>query len=180
MILPDDFINQGYSMQEVSTDDLGIYIDIKRACCKKYADQYYGGWNDEIQTVISTDSFHRMLHVTCFYKVLQGDRTIGFFSYAEQKDQIGDVSIYILPSACKTELERFFIDKITARSEDTGKPVVITVFRSSPLKDVFENAGFEIYDKSRTHYLLSYNQKAEKETNNYMNRIYFESEGSGD
>ncbi|WP_394524504.1 hypothetical protein [Lacrimispora sp. JR3] len=176
MILPDEFINRGFSIQEAGTDDLGIYIDIRRACCKNDADQYYGGWNDEIQTIISTDSFHRMLQVKSIYKILQEDRIIGFFSFTEQKDRIGDVSIYLLPHACETELEVFFIHQLTSRSEETGKPVIITVLRSSPLKELFERAGFEIYDKSKTHYLMSYNQKDPKETNSYMNRIYIKSQ----
>jgi GNAT superfamily N-acetyltransferase len=174
MILPDDLINQGFSLQEASTNDLGIYIDINKACCKKYVDQYYGGWNDEIQTIINTDSFNRMVHVICFYKILQGDRPVGFFSYAEQENQVGEVSIYILPQARKKGLEASFIGHITSYSTETGKPVFITVFRSSPLKDMFESFGFEIYDKSRTHFLMSYNQKDLKDRNNYMNRIYYE------
>ncbi|MFR3730648.1 hypothetical protein [Lacrimispora sp.] len=180
MILPDDFINQGFSLQEVRTDDLGIYIDIRRACWKNYADQYYGGWNDEIQTIISTDSFHRMLNATCFYKIIKDDQPIGFFSYTEQEDQIGNVAIYILPNSCKTQLESFFIGQLTARSEETGKPVNVTVFRSSPQKALYERFGFKIYDKSRTHYLMSYNQKDAEETANYMNRIYYKPQKQGE
>ncbi len=38
MVLTDDLINNGFSLQDAGKDDLERYIDIKRACCKKYCE----------------------------------------------------------------------------------------------------------------------------------------------
>lgn len=50
MELTKELIKQGFSIQNVTIDDLDNYISIKRACFKKYVDEYYGEWIEDIQT----------------------------------------------------------------------------------------------------------------------------------
>lgn len=55
MRLVAELINQGFSSQDVSIDDLDNYIDVKKVCYTKYVDEYYGGWNEDIQIRMNTD-----------------------------------------------------------------------------------------------------------------------------
>ncbi|WP_313345195.1 hypothetical protein [Lacrimispora sp.] len=57
MVLPDGLLSQGFLIQNAESEDLNSYIRVKKDCCKRYVDQYYGGWDNRIQTVISRDSF---------------------------------------------------------------------------------------------------------------------------
>ena len=57
MRLTAELINQGFLLQEVRLDDLGSYIDVKRVCYKKYVDEYYGGWIENIQIKMYTNVF---------------------------------------------------------------------------------------------------------------------------
>jgi hypothetical protein len=175
MVLPDDLLRQGFLLQDAEIDDLNTYIKIKKDCCKKYVDQYYGGWDNRIQTVISKDSFHRLLEITCFCKILQYENTIGFFSYKEQQDQISEVSLHVLPSFSDKGIKEFFLGHLVSRSQETHKPVYITVYQSDPWKSLLVDAGFQVYDKSRSHYLMSYNKQHRKGINDYRNRIYSKS-----
>ena len=172
MVLPDGLLSQVFLIQNAESEDLNSYIKVKKDCCKRYVDQYYGGWDNRIQTVISRDSFLRLLEVTCFCKIRQYGDTVGFFSYKEQQDGISEVSILLLPSASGKGLEEFLIDHLITRSKEINKPVFATVYQSSPLKNQLTAAGFQIYDKSRSHYLMSFNKEHEKGTSGYLNRIY--------
>lgn len=175
MILPDELIRQGLLLQDVEIDDLNTYIKLKKACCKRYVDQYYGGWDNRIQTIISKDSFQRLLEVPHFYKILQNDTTIGFFSYKEQEDQISEVALHVSPSFRGKGLKEFFLNHLVSSSKKTHKPVYINVFQSDPWKSLLVDAGFQVYDKSRSHYLMSYNKQHGKGMNDYRNRIYSKS-----
>lgn len=175
MVLPDDLIRQGLLLQDVEIDDLNTYIKLKKACCKRYVDQYYGGWDNRIQTIISKDSFHRLLEVPHFWKILQNENTIGFFSYKEQEDQISEVALHVSPSFRGKGLKEFLLSHIVSRSQETHKPVYITVFQSDPWKSLLVDAGFQVYDKSRSHFLMSYNKQHGMGMNDYRNRIYSKS-----
>ena len=172
MVLPDGLLSQGFLIQNAESEDLNSYIRVKKDCCKRYVDQYYGGWDNRIQTVISRDSFFRLLEITCFCKILHYGNTVGFFSYKEQQDGISEVSILLLSSASGNGLEEFLINHLISRGKETNKPVYATVYQSSTLKNQLTAAGFHIYDKSRSHYLMSFNKEHEKGTTGYMNRIY--------
>lgn len=172
MVLPVELLDQGLLLQNAELDDLNAYIKIKKACCKRYVDQYYGGWDNRIQTIISKDSFHRLLEVTYFCKILQNETIVGFFSYKEQQDQISEVSLLLLPSNRGKGLEEFFLSYLVSHSKETHKPVYITVYQSDPWKGPLVDAGFQVYDKSRSHYLMSFNKQHGMGLDDYRNRIY--------
>ena len=158
--MTDDLIHKGFSLQEVSTNDLNAYIDIKRTCCKKYVDEYNGGWLEDIQMIIITDNFHKMKKCTCFQKILLYDTIVGFFTFNEQSDRIGEISLQLTQAAQGKGIESFYLSQITSLSKAADKPVFLHLYKSDPVHERYKEFGFKIYDQSRTHYLISYNQNA--------------------
>ncbi len=61
MVLTEDLIGKGFSLQDTVENDMEKYLDIKRTCHKKYIDEYNDGWIDDIQIILNTAGFHRML-----------------------------------------------------------------------------------------------------------------------
>lgn len=178
MVLTHDLINKGFSLQQVNTNDLEQYINIKRACTKKYVDEYNGGWIEDIQIIINTERFHKMKNMTCFQKILLRDTTVGFFTFQEQLDKIGEISLQLIQSAKHKGMEAFYLKHITSLSLETGKPIFLYMYKSDPANDLFKEFGFKIYDQSRTHYFLSFLPKDTDEENHtynprsYMNRLF--------
>ncbi len=160
MILSDGLINNGFSLQDVNENDLESYINIRRDCLKKYVDDYNGGWMEEIQVIIGTDNFHKMQTYTCFQKVLQNHRIVGFFTFAEQADRFGSIALQLMKSVRHMGLEAFYISCITSLSREADKPVFLHLYKSDPIQGLYKQFGFIIYDQSRTHYLMSFNQNA--------------------
>lgn len=169
MVLTDDLIRKGFDLQDVDENDLEKYINIKRSCCKKYVDEYNGGWIEDIQIIINTDNFHKMQKCTCFQKVLLNHGTAGFFTFDEQADKFGSVSLQLMESARYKGIEVFYLSHITSLSKAADKPVFLNLYKSDPVQDICKQFGFKIHDQSRTHYIMSFNQNNTNGINNFRN-----------
>lgn len=157
MRLTVELINQGFSLQDVSIDDLGNYIDIKRVCYKKYVDEYYGGWIEDIQIKMNTDAFNDMMKETCFQKLLLNNIPVGFFAYNELDDKIEGISIQMLEVSQRKGIGSFYLQYITSLSKKANKPVFLKVFKSNPAQNLYKRFGFDKYCETETHYLMRYN-----------------------
>ncbi|MBU3113672.1 GNAT family N-acetyltransferase [Clostridium lacusfryxellense] len=157
MRLTTELINQGFSLQEVGIDDLGNYIDVKRVCYKKYVDEYYGGWIENIQIRINTDAFNDMMKEICFQKLLLNNVPVGFFAYNELDDKIESISIQILEVSQNKGVGSFYLQYITSLSQKVNKPIFLKVFKSNPAQNLYKRFGFDNYSETETHYLMRYN-----------------------
>lgn len=156
MELPEELAGQGFSLQDAEKSDLKDYIGVKRICYTRYVDEYYGGWIENIQIKMNTDSFEEMLGRTCVKKVLFGKKPVGFFSYHEGEDKIDGISIQLIDEARNKGVGSFYLRFVTGLSDKTGKPVYLKVFQSNPAKDLYRRFGFRIYSKTAAHYLMRY------------------------
>ncbi|MEY8354548.1 GNAT family N-acetyltransferase [Lachnospiraceae bacterium 54-53] len=171
MVLTDGLVQQGFSLLDANMDDLDRYIEIKKACYKKYMDEYNGGWIDDIQVVILTDGLKRMVESACCKKILLNGMTVGFFSYGGQAEKIDGISIQMLEEARNKGMGSFYLNHITALSRQTGKPAYLVVHKSNPAEGLFRRFGFKVYDESRTHYLMSFNQENASDFSDYRKRL---------
>ena len=152
-----ELINQGFSLQDVSIDDLSNYIDIKRVCYKKYVDEYYGGWIENIQIKMNTDAFNDMMKETCFQKLLLNNVPVGFFAYNELDDKIEGISIQMIELSQRKGVGSFYLQYITSLSKKENKSVFLKVFKSNPAQDLYKRFAFDKYGETETHYLMRYN-----------------------
>lgn len=157
MRLTAELISKGFSLQEVSIDDLETYIDVKRVCYIKYVDEYYVGWIENIQIKMNIDAFHNMMKETCFQKLLINNVIVGFFAYNELDDKIEGISIQMLEvSQCKG-VGSFYLQYITSLSNKTNKPIFLKVFKSNPAQILYKRFGFLVESETESHYLMRYN-----------------------
>lgn len=157
MRLTADLINQGFLLEDVSIDDLGNYIDVKRVCYKKYVDEYYGGWIENSQIKMNTDAFNYMMKETCFQKLLLNNVPVGYFAYNELDDKIEGISIQILELSQRKGVGSFYLQYITSLSKKNNKPIVLKVFKSNPAQNLYKRFGFDKYSETDTHYLMRKN-----------------------
>jgi len=178
MVLSEDLIAKGFSLQDTVENDMEKYIDIKRTCHKKYIDEYNDGWIDDIQVILNTAGFHRMLKYSCFKKMLRFNTIIGFFAFNELPDKICEISLYLTGPAQMKGIEAFYLKHITTLSKQVNKPIFLYVYKSDPVQEVYKQFGFKIYDQSRAQYIMSFNQGDTNDINNsydarsYMNRLF--------
>lgn len=154
-----DLKNKGFEIYNVESKDLQDYIDVKRKCYKKYVDEYYGGWVEDIQIKMNTNAFFNMMKESCFIKLLLNGSIVGFFAYDEQDSKIGGISIQIIEIAQNKGIGSFYLNYITSLSNQQNKPIFLKVFISNPAQNLYKRFGFTIYDKTVSHYLMRYDPK---------------------
>lgn len=157
MILTAELISQGFSLQKVTMDDLNGYIDVKRTCYRKYVDEYYGGWDENIQIKMNTEAFYDMMNNTFFQKIMLNDLTVGFLAYDVEIDRIDKISIQMIGEAQNKGIGSLYLQHITMLSKETKKPIFLKVFQSNPAQNLYKRFRFEIYSETSTHYLMRYN-----------------------
>lgn len=157
MRLTVELINQGFSLQDVSINDLDNYIDVKRVCYKKYVDEYYGGWIEDIQIKMNTDAFNEMMKETCFQKLLLNNVPVGFFAYNELHDKFEGISIQMIELSQRKGVGSFYLQYIASLSMKENKPVFLKVFKSNPAQNLYKRFGFYKYGETEMHYLMMYN-----------------------
>ena len=178
MVLSEDLIGKGFSLQDTVENDMEKYIEIKRTCHKKYIDEYNDGWIDDIQVILNTAVFHRMLKYSCFKKILLSNTIIGFFAFNELPDKICEISLYLTRPAQLKGIEAFYLKHITTLSKRVNKPIFLFVYKSDPILEIYKQFGFKIYDQSRAQYIMSFNQDDTNDRNNlydarsYMSRLF--------
>jgi len=156
MNLTPELLRQGFALCDVTPVDLDAYIDVKRACYRKYVDEYYGGWVEEVQISMNTNIFNEAAKTTCFKKLLLKGETAGFFSHDELDDRIDGITIQMLEATRNRGVGSFYLRHIIGISDRTGKPIYLKVFKTNPAQSLYRQFGFMVYDEIETHFLMKY------------------------
>jgi ribosomal protein S18 acetylase RimI-like enzyme len=148
--------NKGFSLSDVEPSDFEPYFAVKKACYKKYVDEYFGGWVDETQRTMNTDAFNKISQETCFVKLLLHGSIVGFFAFDVQDDAIGGISIQMLECARNQGVGSFYLSHVISLANEQKKPIFLKVFQSNPAQKLYKRFGFSVYDKTNSHYLMRY------------------------
>ena len=146
MVLPSRLTQQGFSIKNVNADDLPSYIQIIRACTKKYVDEnheFYGRWNDE--NVVN--EFNDKTERTFFRKLLLYHETVGFLAYDVKDDKIADVSINLIEKARNNGIGSLYMKHVITLAEEQSKPVFLEVMVMNPAVHLyirFESEFFSV------------------------------------
>ena len=156
MVIPQNLIDKGFSFSEVSEKDLSDYLTIKKICYKKYVDEYFGGWIDDVQIEMNTNAFNKLIGKSNFLKILLHDEVVGFFSFDILEDKISGITIQMIDKAQNMGVGSFYLHHITSLSDKNKTPIFLKVFKSNPTKNLYKKFGFTIYEETQSHYLMRY------------------------
>ena len=143
-------------LENVTSADLPVWLDSKKVCYQKYVDEYYGGWIDEIQTEMNTDTFVKAMQLSYFRKIVIDGKCAGFIGYDEQPDCIIGITIHMYPEARNNGIGSLFLKDVVEKSRATGKSAYLKVFKSNPARRLYERFGFGVYDENDSHYFMRY------------------------
>jgi ribosomal protein S18 acetylase RimI-like enzyme len=156
MIITQALKNKGFSFSDVTKSDLSDYLSIKKACYKKYVDEYYGGWIDDVQIEMNTNIFNKLCSKSNFLKILLNGEAVGFFSFDVLENKIAGITIQMIDKAQNMGVGSFYLHHITSLSDKNKTPIFLKVFKSNPAKNLYERFGFTVYDETESHYLMRY------------------------
>jgi len=156
MVLSSNLIQQGFSITNVDTDDLPNYIQVIRACAKRYVDEnhdFYGKWNDE--NVVN--EFNDKTERSFFRKLLLHCETVGFLAYDVKDDKIDDVSINFIKKARNKGIGSLYLTHIITLAEEQGKPIFLKVMKANPAVHLYMRLGFKHHEDLLGFYQMTYN-----------------------
>ena len=142
MVLPSNLTQQGFSIENVNTDDLQSHIQVITACAKKYVDEnheFYGKWNDE--NVVN--EFNDKIRRAFFRKLLLHRETVGFLAYDIKEDKIDGVSINLIEKARNNGIGSLYMKHIVTLAEEQSKPVFLEVMVTNPAVHWYMRLGFK-------------------------------------
>ena len=156
MIIPQNLKDKGFSFFEVNETDLPDYLTVKKICYKKYVDEYYGGWIDDVQIDMNTAVFNKLRGKSNFLKIMMHGEIVGFFSFDVLEDRIAGVTIQMTDEAQNMGVGSFYLRHITALANQSNKPIFLKVFKSNPAINLYKRFGFLKYEETASHYLMRY------------------------
>jgi len=156
MILSKNLTNKRFTIAKATSLDLKDYISVKKHCYEKYVDEYYGGWVDDVQIEMNSNTFHEMMGATCFEKVMLNGKTVGFWGFDELDDAIDKITVQVISDVQGQGLGACYLEQLVVLSVETNKPILLQVFKSNPARYLYEKFGFVVYDETASHYLMKY------------------------
>lgn len=152
--LTDKMKSSGFSLSSVCESDYPEYFKVKKICYKKYVDEFYGGWDDDVQLVKNKTSFENAFAFTYFSKIMLNDEVVGFLTYCEKADRISNVSLQMIPNAQNNGIGSHFLGCLVDLSDRTGKDIYLKVFKTNPAQNLYKRFDFIVYDETVSHYLM--------------------------
>ena len=143
-----------YNLEEVQTKDKEMYYNIKKATCEEYVKIYFGTWNEKEQKEYNNDIFNQSLKQTYFKSIVVNKKIVGFFGYSVSEKEIGCVTLQIVNIKGRAEIFAELLSKIIMLSNKLNLPIYAKSFLDSKDINIYKNAGFEIMEKTNSHYLL--------------------------
>lgn len=159
MELTSDLKNKGLSLCDIELSDFETYYNVSKMCYEKYVVEFFGGWIEENQIKMNKDAFIHEMKETCFKKLLLNGSTVGFLAFDVLEDRIDGVMIQMLAEVQNKGIGSFYLRHIVSLSNQQNKPIFLRVFMSNPAQNLYMRFGFEVYDKTISHYLMRYDPK---------------------
>lgn len=142
------------AFRKYAETDYDFIYDVKKIGYKKYVDEYFGGWNDEVQ--------HKMFNNFIEEEkenieiILCGTERIGFINgKLLPNGEYEQGNICILPQWQGKGIGTTILNRIIAEHKNCD--IVLRVFKSNPAKHLYERLGFKTYSETISHYLMRKN-----------------------
>ena len=140
-----------YKLRKYQDSDYEFVYNVKKICYQKYVEEYYGGWDESVQRTMFADIMKKDADHT--YIIMADEKDIGFFSEGEDSTEgYHPNNLCLLPEyrgcGIGSDLLRNAFEK------HKNQDIYLRVFKSNPAQNLYKRLGFEIYDETKSHYLM--------------------------
>jgi len=142
MILLSDLTQRGFCIENANANDLQDYVQVIRACLKKYVDvdrESFGEWNDE--NVVN--EFYIKTKRTFFGKLLHHGEVAGFLAYDIKDDRIDGISINLIEKVRNNGIGSLYLTYIIKLADKQSKPIFLKVMKTNPAVYLYTRLGFK-------------------------------------
>lgn len=147
-----------YALRKYTSDDYEFVYNLKRLCYEKYVEEYYGGWDEKVQRKMFDDLMKQDAKRT--FIIMIKNKMVGFFSDGEDTAEgYHPNNLCILPEFRGLGIGTDILNNVFEKHKYQN--IYLRVFKSNPAQNLYKRLGFEVYDETKSHYLM----KREREKN---------------
>ena len=140
-----------YKLRKYKVSDYEFVYQVKKLCYQKYVEEYFGGWNEEVQRKMFADLMVKDAVRT--YIIMVEDKAVGFFSDGEENNDVYHTNnLCLIPEYRGMGIGRDILNKVFEKHKN--KDILLKVFKSNPAQNLYKRMGFETYEETNSHYLM--------------------------
>ena len=140
-----------YTLRKYKASDYDFVYDVKKLCYQKYVEEYFGGWDDNVQRKMFDDLMKQDAKHT--YIINVENRPVGFFSDGEDTPEgYHPNNLCLLPECRGKGIGSDILNNVFAKHKNQN--IYLKVFKSNPAQNLYKRLGFEVYDETKSHYLM--------------------------
>lgn len=122
----------------------------KSRCLRRYVEQTYGPWDEDVQRARFDASFEP----TEIQIVSVDGRDAGFLATRRQPDEIQLFNIMIAPEFQNRGIGSAVLKELLAEARGRGVPVRLQVMKVNPARGLYERLGFSVIEENATHFRM--------------------------
>lgn len=140
-----------YELRKYQDEDYEFVYEIKKLCYQKYVEEYYGGWDDDVQRKMFADLMVKDAKRS--YIIMVDNKMVGFFSDGEDNEEgYHPNNLCLLPECRGKGIGSDILSNVFEKHKK--QDIFLRVFKSNPAQNLYKRMGFEIYDETKSHYLM--------------------------
>jgi len=146
---------KGFSLRDISEEDLDDFIIVEKQTHYKYVAEhkyFFGEWNENVLR----SAFAGKREMTFFKKLDWNDETVGFLCYDQKSDKIDNVFIRLTEKAQRKGIGTLFLSYLKELSVEFSIPVFLVVIKTNPAQNLYKKLGFECYKEQDVFYYFKY------------------------
>ena len=145
-----------YILRKYKETDYDFVYDVKKLCYQKYVVEYFGGWDDKVQRKMFDDLMKQDAKKT--YIIIVDNKPVGFFSDGEDTAEgYHPNNLCLLPECRGQGIGSDLLNNVFSKHKK--QDIFLKVFKSNPAQNLYKRLGFEIYDETKSHYLMVRNKE---------------------
>ena len=135
--------------RQATEEDFDFLYTMHVATMKEYVDQTWG-WDDAFQ-----ESLFRERYTPVQIQVITFDgKDIGMISLEERDEDVFLRAIEILPTYQGQGIATRIIQQIIDDATSKQKPVILSVLKVNPAKNLYERLDFSVIEETDTHFIM--------------------------
>ncbi len=147
-----------FTLLPVTVDDLSWLFELHKAALKVYIEPIWG-WDEAWQR----DYFYGTFNLEDSYLIALTGKPIGRLTVTEESEHIFLAYIALLTAYQNRGIGSEVIRRVMEKARSKGKPLVLTVLRSNPVKALYERLGFTTTESGEIRSKLVYGQQLDEQ-----------------
>lgn len=138
------------TFRQARKEDYEFLWNLHKTTMKSYVDETWG-WDEEFQE----EYFSNQFETKNIQLIIVNDAIIGAIKIHNRENELFVANFEIVPESQNKGIGSTILNRIISNSDRKKKPIKLQVLKINPAKRLYKRLGFEIVDKTETHFIMA-------------------------